>query len=251
MEAFSQLGALTTALILSISFFGSFITGAFGIGGGIVTLAGIASLLPAAAVIPVHGAVQIGSNAGRFAIMRNNFNAQALFPFFLGALVGVGLGGAFVVSLDPSTLRITLGLFILWAVFFKPPQLLAKSAGLVGAISSFLTMFVGGTGPFVITFVKSLNLDRLGTVATNAGFMTLQHSLKTVVFLMLGFAFSEWLLLILAMIVAGFAGTLLGKTVLLRINEAIFRTVLNVILVVLALRLISIGISPWIMSSNG
>lgn len=250
MDIIAELGPLTTTLILAISLFGSFITAAFGIGGGIITLAGIASLLPPFAIIPVHGAVQTGSNAGRLAILRQHFAPSSFLPFAIGALIGAAIGGAMVVELDPATLRITLGVFILWTIFFKPPKFLARSAGLVGSISSFLTMFVGGTGPFVITFIKTLGLDRLGTVATHAGFMTVQHSLKTLVFALLGFAFSDWLILIAGMILAGLVGTFLGKKVLMKINEAHFKKVLDGILVVLALRLIFVGMSA-ILGTSG
>ena len=250
MDVFNELGTLTICLILGISLFGSFITAAFGIGGGIITLAGIASLLPAPAIIPVHGAVQIGSNAGRVALMFRHFDRTALLPFLTGAFIGAAIGGALVVELDPSTLQIALGLFILWTILFKPPKFLARSASLVGVTSSFLTMFVGGTGPFVITFIKSLQLDRMGTVATHAGFMTFQHALKTGVFALLGFAFSEWLFLIAAMIAAGLIGTLLGKRVLMKVNEAQFKTVLNLVLMVLAIRLIIVGLWPSMTSGS-
>ncbi len=244
----ADLSLIATALILATSFAGSFVTAAFGIGGGIITLAAIASLLPAAAIIPVHGAVQVGSNAGRLAVMRHHFDSSALLPFTAGALIGALFGGALVVELNPAVLRITLGLFILWTIGFKPPKFLAKSAGLVGLTSSFLTMFVGGTGPFVITFIRTLGLNKLGIVATHAGFMTLQHGLKTITFATLGFAFVDWLALITAMIAAGLLGTLIGKRVLMKLNEAHFKTILNGVLIVLALRLIAIGIWPWITS---
>jgi hypothetical protein len=48
-----------------VSFAGSFITAAFGIGGGIAFLADCAVLLPPAAIIPIHGVVQLGSNSVR------------------------------------------------------------------------------------------------------------------------------------------------------------------------------------------
>lgn len=250
MDVIIDLGPLTACLILGLSFIGSFITAAFGIGGGIITLAGIASLLPASAIIPVHGAVQVGSNAGRAVLMFRHITTTALLPFAIGALIGAAIGGALAVELDPSILQVLLGLFILWTIFCKPPAIIAKSAGLVGVISSFLTMFVGGTGPFVITFVKSLGLDRLGIVGTNAGFMTLQHSLKTIVFALLGFAFSQWLLLILMMICAGLIGTLFGKRVLMTIDEANFKRVLNALLGVLAIRLIVVGAWSWLEGIN-
>ena len=58
-------GALVAVVLLGASFLGSFITVAFGIGGGGFFLAVLAALVPPAALIPVHGVVQFGSNLGR------------------------------------------------------------------------------------------------------------------------------------------------------------------------------------------
>ena len=73
--------------------------------------------------------------------------------------------------------------------------------------------------------------------------MTVQHLLKTVAFGFLGFAFSAWAGLIGLLIVFGFLGTLVGRLVLARIDERRFRIALNVILTLLAHRLIYTGAS--------
>ena len=52
-------------LLTGASFISSFITAAVGIGGGGLLLAIMAVLVPTSALIPVHGLVQFGSNAGR------------------------------------------------------------------------------------------------------------------------------------------------------------------------------------------
>ncbi len=110
-----------------------------------------------------------------------------------------------------------------------------------GVFSSFLTMFFGGTGPFVATYVKAQDLERHAHVATHAMFMTLQHLLKTVAFGILGFAFSIWAGLIVLLIAAGVLGTLAGRVMLARIDDRRFRIVLNAILTLLAARLIYAG----------
>ncbi len=237
------LGWPVAATLLAVSFASSFITVAFGIGGGAVMLAVLATLLPGAAIIPVHGLVQLGSNTGRAAVMFHHLQRDVVAPFAAGALVGVALGGLFVVQLDPAVIQIGIGAFILWTVLLPPPAFLKRSAALTGAFSSFLTMFFGGTGPFVAAYVRSQGIGRMGYVATHATLMTLQHLLKTVTFGLLGFAFSQWLGLIVLLIVFGFAGTVAGKQVLARIDERRFGLVLSAILGVLALRLIYAGLA--------
>ncbi len=235
------LGWTVAGILVAASFGTSFITAAFGIGGGGVLLAILASLLPPAALIPVHGLVQLGSNAGRAVIMFRHRDLGVLVPFAGGSLVGVALGGSVVVQLPPDILRIGVGLFILWSVLAAPPAFMRRSAAIAGGVSSFLTMFFGGTGPFVAAYVKTMGFARMTHVATHALLMTVQHLLKTVAFGFLGFAFSQWMPLVAAMIASGFLGTVAGRQVLVRIDEKCFKLALNAILIVLALRLIWAG----------
>ena len=237
------LGWPIAGTLLAVSFLSSLITVAFGIGGGAVMLATLATLLPAAAIVPVHGIVQFGSNAGRAAMMLGHMRLELLAGFTGGAVLGVVLGGSLVVQLHPGWLQICVGLFILWSVLAKPPAFLRRSGPITGAFSSFLTMFFGGTGPFVATYVKAQDLERHPHVATHAMLMTVQHLLKTLAFGFHGFAFSAWAGLIGLLIVFGFLGTLTGRLVLARIDERRFRIALNVILTLLALRLIYAGAS--------
>ncbi len=240
------LGWTVTLVLLAVSLASSFITAAFGIGGGAIMLAVLATLLPAAAIIPVHGLVQLGSNAGRAGILLRHLHPGVMVPFLIGAVIGVAMGSALFVQLEPAHIQIGVGLFILWSIVSRPPAFMRQSAAYAGGFSSFLTMFFGGTGPFVAAYVKTLQLDRLSHVATQATLMTLQHLLKTIAFGLLGFAFSQWAGLLVLLIVAGFLGTILGRQVLTRINERQFRLVLSAILGVLALRLIYAGAADMI-----
>ncbi len=235
------LGWLSASSIVALSFITSLISASFGLGGGMVMLAVLANLLPAPAIIPVHGVVQLGSNISRVSVLFSHVDRSVLLPFAFGALVGVALGGMIVVQVPAATLQVAIGLFILWSVFLSPPAFLRKSNILVGIFSSFLTMFIGGTGPFVAAFVKTLGLGRLQYVATHASLMTLQHLLKCLAFGVLGFSFGKWLPLVAMMIAAGFLGTVCGRAVLTRIDERRFRIGLNILLAILALRLIASG----------
>ena len=227
--------------LITVSFLGSFITAAFGIGGGAVLIAVFATLLPATAIIPVHGLVQLGSNVGRAALTFSHLHRPVVPVFLVGSAVGVAFGSAFVVQLDAAMIQIGVGLFIIWSILMRPPAFMRRSGGLAGAISSFLTMFFGATGPFIAAFVKTQQLDRMGHTATHASLTTIQHGLKTIAFGFLGFAFSIWAGLVALLIAAGFLGTIAGRHVLLRVDEKLFRFTLNLILAVLAARLIYPG----------
>lgn len=235
------LGWPIAAALIVLSFLGSFITAAFGIGGGAVLIAVFATLLPAAAIIPVHGLVQLGSNVGRAVLTFAHIHWVVVLPFLIGSVVGIAFGSAFVVQLDAGMIQIGVGLFILWSILMPPPAFMRRSASVAGTISSFLTMFFGATGPFIAAFVKAQGLERMGHTATHATLMTIQHTLKTFAFGFLGFAFSLWAGLIALLVVSGFLGTIVGRHVLMRVNETVFRFTLNLILAALALRLIYAG----------
>jgi uncharacterized membrane protein YfcA len=232
------LSALAFWALMASSFIASLITAALGIGGGALLLAVMASLVPAAALIPVHGAVQLASNAGRMGLMLNHVHWAALKGFTLGSLIGAVLGGLVAVELPPWIIQLAVGLFVIWSVLSKPPAWLSRFPILTGGISSFLTMFFGATGLFIAGYTKSQNLPRHGHVATHAALMTVQHCLKVVVFGILGFAFGTWLWVVIALSAAGLAGTMLGRMVLGRMSEGGFRRALDILLVLIALRLI-------------
>lgn len=236
------------AALISLSFVTSALTGAFGLGGGVLMLAAMTQLLPPAVLLPVHGVVQVGSNSGRGIIMRRDIARPLVLPFLLGSLVGVTAGAQIVGMLPRSVLLMVLGAFILWSVWtpkLRPARLPAPWFGLVGAVSSFCTMFVGATGPLVAAFLVPDPLTRHQVVATHAAFMTLQHALKVGAFTALGFGFLPWLPMLALMIGLGFLGTMLGRRLLDRVPEKRFATGFKLMLTALALKIVADGAGLW------
>ena len=240
---YASLEPTTAIFLFGISFLGSFITVSMGIGGGAMVLAVMASLVPPTALIPIHGVTQVGSNAIRAMVLGKHTFWPPVAAFGIGSIIGVMIGGAIVIDLPPAYVQIGVGLFVIWSVAAKPPKWLVQWPAVTGLISSILTMFFGASGVFVSGYVKSLSLGREAHVATHAVLMTMQHLLKVIVFGVLGFAFGPWIGFVTVMIAAGFLGTLAGRHVLRRMNDAIFGTVLNVILLTLAARLIWQGVT--------
>ena len=235
--------------LVILSGFTSMLTASFGIGGGMLLFAVTAQMIPMKAIIPVHGAVQLGSNAGRMIVMFKDVLWSYFAWFALGSLLGALIGGQLVVNLPTNLLRACLGGFILLTVWgpqiwhsslFSNLNSGASAKGLVigGVVSTFLTMFIGATGPLVLATIRIFKLNRLSLVATTAACLVLQHTLKVLIFGLLGFAFSPYFLLILLMICSGLIGTLIGRELLIKADEQRFQAWLNIILSVLALRLI-------------
>jgi len=233
---------LDVGLLIAASLVTSFITAAFGIGGGVVLLAFLALVLPPVALIPVHGIVQLGSNGGRVAIMSKHVVWRPILPFAFGALIGAAIGGVVVVQLPSWLIQLALGIFIIWAVFARLPAIQQRYVLLGGVVSSFLTMFFGATGNFIAAMVKSMNLDPVPHVATHSLMMTFQHFVKVLIFGLVGFQFGPYMILIIGMLISGFIGTVIGSRFLAKAGGRYFKLVLNTILFLAATRLIWAGV---------
>jgi len=242
-----QLSLFWTITLIALSFFTSLLTASVGIGGGTVLIAALAQALPAVAIIPVHGIVQMGSNSGRALIMLRHVQRDYLLYFVAGSTVGALIGGNIVVSLPADILRLILGAFILttiWIGNLVPKQVFSKKGFVIGgAITTLLTMFVGATGPLVTAMVRQLSGNPKKIIATTAACLSVQHLLKIMAFGLLGFAFAPYLPMIIAMIITGFLGTLIGKRILVRTPPKQFKRVLDILITVLALRLIYVAVN--------
>lgn len=228
--------------LIALSFVTSTITAVLSIGGGLTMLAALAAVVPAAAIIPVHGAVQVGSNLSRVYLLRAAVSWPLATIFSAGSLVGLALGGLLVVQLPADTLRIILGLFIIYSVW-GPTRLQLPTTGTAilfagGIVTSFLSMFVGAAGPFLASVLAPRLPDRVAYVATHGMCVLVQHAFKVVIFGFLGFAFLPWVPMLALMLVAGFAGTWVGTRILHRLPEAMFRKVLRAILTFVAIYLL-------------
>ena len=231
---------LAAGIILAVSFLGSATTAAFSIGGGLLLIAVMTTLMPAAVVVPVHGVVMVGSNAGRFAILHRAVDWPTVGWFSVGALIGGLVGSQIVMSLPAAALRLLIAGFILFTQWGPKVSLpLGKRSFVVaGTLSTFLTLFVGASGPFMTAVLAKVpRFDRVNLIATGGACMTLQHTAKVLIFAGLGFAYAPWVPFIALCIATGFAGTILGTRLLKRLDERVFRFALRWILTALAIYL--------------
>lgn len=227
----------------------SCMTAALGIGGGALLLAVMASLVPISALIPLHALVQLGSNGNR-AYMTRRYIDWYLFRFFaVGAVLGAVLASWVVVQLPAVVIEIAVALFILFLVWGAKPKAHALSNGgqiLSGAFTTFISMFVGATGPLVAGFIHRHGYEKLSVTGTMAACMTLQHGLKILVFSSVGFAFWDWLPLTLLMIASGSLGTWVGLRLLNRIPAERFQQIFKGLVTLMALKLLWDGVSQLV-----
>jgi uncharacterized protein len=227
--------------LCGVSFLGSLIAGALGLGGGVLVLATMANLMPPTALIPIHGVVQLGSNLSRALLSWRQTVMPIVTPFLVGSIIGAALGAQFIVVLPKYLLQIIIAVFILASTW--SPNLQSTSTGkvkffLVGVLTTIVTMFVGGTGVLVGAFIAPACPRRHQFVSTHAVVMSIQHGLKIGAFAVLGFAFGPYIPLLIGLVLFSFLGSYAGKLALNRLPERIFRVALKLTLTVLGLQLL-------------
>lgn len=246
IDLLSPLSAGINLLLIVISVFTSAFTAAVGVGGGLLLIMALAQVMPAAALIPVHGMVQTGSNVGRVALTWRHVDRKVIAAFLPGVVLGALAAAWLLIRLPAGLLELCIAAFVLYSCWGPglPRRALGRAGVLLaGALTTLLSSLVGASGPMVAAFIKQGQADRLTKVATFSACMSAQHLTKAFVFGMAGFVFRDWLGLMLAMIASGFLGTWLGLRLLSRLSDHRFDMLFKWALTLLALRLVWLGAS--------
>ncbi len=228
-------------LIILGSFFSSFISAAFAVGGGFIMLAIVSSVLPITAAVPLHSCMMLGLSLGRSWYFRKDICQRIVWPFLLGALIGVAVGGRLYFDLSEFLLSLVIGLLILGAVWM--PQQVGWGMRFpvpffwVGIAHAFVSTLFSFGGLFQPLMMRAA-LSKLQIVGTLAAGLTFMNILKICAYSYYGFDYSPYFMVVVAAILAAVPGAYLGKKLLHRIPEDRFRLIFSLIMTCFALRLL-------------
>ena len=229
-------------LALSMASFAAAFFGVFtGAAGGLMLLATMALVVPAPVLVPVHTVVMLGSGSTRTMIMWRFVMKKTILPYVIGAAAGAALGAKVFIVLPISTTLGILGAFILLVTWMPALGRVGAEHGrfvVLGFVATFLGIFVSATGTVLAPFVASAAPERRNHSATLGALMTTTHIAKLIAFGAMGFAIGPFIPLAAAMIAASAAGNWAGKVALGRTSEGRFRLIFQIVLTVIALRLL-------------
>lgn len=227
-------------LVVLSSFIAAAISGAFAIGGGFLMMGVCAAFLPIAAVVPLHSALMLGTSLGRSFFFWRYVQWGIVVPFILGCLFGAPAGARIYVDLPEAVVALVVGVFMLAAVWFPPvtwrPQL-RHPFFVVGIIHSFLSALFSFGGVMQPLMLR-LRMDRMQIVATLAVSLLGMNLFKLGSYAAFGFDFRPYGPLIGASLLAGVAGSGLGRRMLERLPEERFRLAFKLIMTLLAVQLL-------------
>lgn len=225
----------------------SILSAIVGMAGGITLLAIMLLFFEPLVAIPLHGVVQLVSNSSRAVIQRAHLRWDLIWRYGL-LLVPLGFVGVEITqSLPPSLTRAVIGIFVLLATWAPGALLLGTHPEaidpnrrfiLLGGAVGLLNTTLGATGPLIAPFFLNLGLTRFALIGTKAGCQALGHIAKILVFGVVGFVYTDYVALLVALSGSVVVGTMVGSRILAYVNELWFVRLYKGVLTLVALQLV-------------
>jgi uncharacterized protein len=242
---------MSSLLLFFLVTLGALISSLTGLGGGTLILAGLLLVFPPALAIPLHSFTQLSANALRTGIFFKQVNWKVVGAYALFMLPAAWLGAKIFHLINPSWLKIVVGIFILFSIIpfeFKPkgePKL--RTFVFLGGLSGFLGVFVGAVGPLVMPFFNRIKIERQGMLSTKSAGQAMLQLSKIIAFW--GAGGVDFIALkdhVLILVLASLVGVAISIPISRKISDAKFDLILNILLGLIALKVLFEGITELI-----
>ena len=217
----------------------SFLSGVFGMAGGMILVGVLLAIMPLPDAMALHGVTQMASNGWRGILWIRQVRWRVIAPYVLGVALAM-LGWSFTqwVPSKPIALLflgVTPFLVRLLPADLHPNPVNPLQGVLYGGICTTLMLLTGVSGPLLDTFFLGGGLDRKQIVATKAICQVFGHLAKLIYFggLATQTAIADPLIAAFA-IAASMLGTSLARRVLERMSDQQFRLWANRIITTVA-----------------
>ena len=244
---------LILAALAIVAVVTSFISGIFGMAGGMLLIGFLLMMLPVPVAMVFHGVIQIAANGWRSYLWRHHINWRVVLEFGVGSVFSLVVFSSFAFVPPKWAILMAIGLtpFVALAVPLKmAPSIERKGqAFLAGAIGGALQLVAGVTGPILDIFYVRTGMTRQVNISTKAAAQVLGHLTKVTYFAGLiadpaGRDLAQWLVMGYAAVFA-IVGTTLSRRFLDRMSDRQFYHWTR--RVILAIGTVYIGQGIWMM----
>ena len=246
--SFGAAAALAVAVFAT-----SFLSGIFGLAGGLVLMGALLLFLPVTTAMVLHAITQMASNGSRAVLWRKHVDLSIFVRYMLGAAIAFALFAALRFVPDRALVYMALG--IMPFVGFVLPESVAPQADrrfvseLCGFVATALQLVSGVSGPTLdIALVRS-PLERRAVVATKAMCQVATHAMKFVYFgALIGGSVDvvpTWA--IVASVILAIAGTNLAKTLLERMSDVQFRRWMKALMITIGAFYMAQGVQLYLV----
>ena len=209
----AALGALMVAT--------AFLSGLFGMAGGLVLIGVLLALMPLPTAMVLHAVTQMASNGWRAVLWRAHIRWRPVFVYLIGCAVALGLWSVTRYVPDKPVALLLLGVTPFMARMLpssvKPDPENIWQGALYGSICMGLMLMTGVSGPLLDTFFLGGNFERREIIATKATCQVASHFTKLIYF---GGIIDQAATLDPLLAAIAVAASMLGTTLSRRVLEA-------------------------------
>ena len=207
----------------------SFISGIFGMAGGMILMGILLAVVPLPVAMMLHGITQLASNAWRALLWRREVDWRVFRGYMYGAILMTLVFAVVRLVVSKPIALIAMGLtpFVTLALPEKLHLNVERKghSTACGIICSTLSLTAGVSGPILDVFFVRSKMGRHAVIATKAMTQSLTHILKIAYFGAFVAVEGGTVHPVLAamMVALAVTGTSLSKHALARMNDASFR----------------------------
>ena len=178
--------ALMMLLLCLLMLATSFLSGIFGMAGGLILIGVLLVLLPVQTAMVLHAVTQMASCGWRALLWRKHVRWAPVAAYIFGCVLAVGAWSLF--RYVPSTpvalifLGVTPFLVKLFPADYQPNPESRLQGTVYGTVCMTLMLLTGVAGPLIDSFFLGGKLDRREIVATKAACQIFSHALKLAYF---------------------------------------------------------------------
>ena len=191
----------------------------------------------------------ISGNLSRVAFFKHGLNWKILTIFGVPSILLALLGANLIDILPQDILKLILGVFLIAfsATSLKSPKLRipANTKSLVagGSLSGFLAGLIGTGGALRASFLTGFKLEKFAYIATSASIALATDATRIPVYISQGFLSEQFYYHIPILIGLAVAGSYIGRKIVGRINQSIFRKIVLVAIILVSMKFVIDGVN--------
>ena len=230
---------ILTAVVLATMVATAFLSGIFGMAGGLILIGVLLVIMPVPEAMMLHGVTQMASNGWRGLLWVKHVRWSAIGAYLAGCAAALLLWSLWRYVPSKAVALLLLGgapfLVRLVPARFKPDPESIVQGSIYGVICMTLLLLTGVSGPLLDSFFLGGKLDRREIVATKAVCQIFGHAAKLIYFgAVIDQAASVDPIVAGLAIVASMIGTSLAARVLLAMTDRQYRSWANRIITAIA-----------------
>jgi uncharacterized protein len=207
----------------------SFLSGIFGMAGGLILVGILLALMPVPEAMMLHGVTQLASNGWRGLLWWRHVRLTAVAAYAFGCAIAMILWSLTRYVPDKPVALLLLGLtpFVVRLApgAFRPNPDSLRQGAICGAACMTLILLTGVAGPLIDQFFLSGKLERREIVATKAACQIFGHAAKLLYFgVVIDQAAAIDPVVAVLAILSSMIGTSLAKYVLDAMSDQQFRS---------------------------